>query len=156
VARNSKTQSRPVTLRLRIIVVQPPAGVQFRLQERRSDLVAPAHETRGELQFDFSLRLGPPRQGRLNFLGLAAQGPPAHRFIYINSGRRAGQQETCWDRRAKVPLTAITKALVQAALSDVGVVLEARIAGTASDGGPVCATAPLIGGGWRVVPKAAA
>jgi len=156
VGKNSKTQSPPITLRLRIRVVQPPAGVQFRLQEGRSDLVAPAHETRGEIQFDFSLRLGPPRQGRPNFLGPAAQGPAASRFIYINSGRRAGQQETCWDRRAKVPLTAITKALVQAALSNVGAVIEARIAGTANDGGPVCATVPLIGGRWSVVPEAAA
>ena len=88
-------------LEFRIAVVQPPAGVQFRLQEGRSDLVAPVSATAAELQFEFSLRLGSPRQGRPNFLGAPAQGPPASRFVYINSGRQAGQQGTPWDRRAK-------------------------------------------------------
>src|SRR3989442_4144162 len=30
-------------------------------------------------------------------------------FRSINSGRRAGQDDTCWDRRAKVPLQRITE-----------------------------------------------
>ena len=31
-------------------------------------------------------------------------------------------------------------------------VLEARIAGTSADGEPVCATVPLLGGGWQLRP----
>ena len=136
-------------------MVQPPTGVEFRLQEGRADLMVPVRVTAGEIQFDFSLRLGAPRGGQPNFLGSAAQGPPAGRFVYINSGRRAGQRGTLWDRRAKVPLRGITNALLQDALRE-GFVLEARIAGTAGDGGPACATVPLLGGTWRLASEAAA
>jgi hypothetical protein len=37
------------------------------------------------------------------------------------------------------------------ALATPGAVIEARIAGTAKDGGPACATVGLLDGGWRVV-----
>jgi hypothetical protein len=154
--KQTKKQAPPTVIRCRIAVLQPPAGVQFRLQEGPDDLVAPVRVTGGEIQFEFSLRLGTPRQGQPNFLGPAAQGPAGGRFVYINSGRRAGQTGTPWDRRAKVPLSGITKALVQSVLVDDRRMLEARIAGTANDGGPVCATVPLLGGAWRVVTGAAA
>jgi len=75
--------------------------------------------------------------------------------VYINTGVRAGQPDSCWDRRAKVPLGGITSDLIAAALAG-DVALEARIEGTARDGGPACATVPLLGDGWRLVPKAAA
>lgn len=145
---------QPDVVRLRISVLQPPAGVQFRLQEGRADLVAPTRVTRDDIQFEFTLRLGPPRRGHPNFLGPAAQGPPDGRFVYINSGRRAGQPGTAWDRRAKIPLRGISTSLVNAALTDGGQVLEARIAGTGRDGGPACATVPLLEG-WRLAPDAA-
>ncbi len=151
--RNEKSQALEVTLR--ISVLQPPPQVQFRLQEGRADLVPPAHVTDEEIQFEFNLRLCAPRRGHPNFLGPAAQGPPDGRFVYINSGRRAGQDGTAWDRRAKIPLGGISPALLKAALADGGRLLEARIAGTGRDGGPACATVPVIGG-WRLVPKAAA
>ena len=146
---------QPAAVRLRISVLQPPAGVQFRLQEGRAELVAPTRVTRDGIQFEFTLRLGPPRRGQPNFLGPAAQGPPDGRFVYINSGRRAGQQGTAWDRRAKIPLRGITTALLTAALTDGRQVLEARIAGTGRDGGPACATVPLLEG-WRLASEAAA
>ena len=148
--KHTKTRSPSTEVKLRISVVQPPPGVQFRLQQGRSDLMAPVRTTAEEIQFDFSLRLGAPRDGRPNFLGPAAQGLPASRFVYINSGRRAGQEGVYWDRRAKVPLTGITNALLDAALAGDGL-LQARIAGTAGDGGPACATVSLLGGAWRLV-----
>jgi len=153
-----KTKMQPPLrqIRCRITVVRPPAGVQFRLQEGRDDLVAPVLVTGDEIQFEFSLRLGTPREGQLNFLGPAAQGPASSRFVYISSGRHAGQTGTPWDRRAKVPLTGITDALVQSLLADDSRVLEARIAGTAKDGGLACASVPLLGGAWRLVTQAAA
>lgn len=140
----------PTTVQVRIIVTQPPVGVQWRLQEGRADLVAPTRVIGDAIHFEFALRVGPPRDGLPNFLGPAAQGPADGRFVYINSGRRAGQQATGWDRRAKVPLRGITVALLREVLSDGGKLLEARIAGTGKDGGPACATVPLLEG-WRVV-----
>ena len=51
-----------------------------------------------------------------------------------------------WQRRAKVPLAGITWTMIKK-----GSVIEAHIEGTARDGGPACATVPLLGGGWKVV-----
>lgn len=154
---NKRTVKKPLpaAVRLRISVLQPPAGVQCRLQEGRGDLVAPTRVTRDDIQFEFTLRLGPSRRGHPNLLGPAAQGPPDDRFVYINWGRRAGQQGTAWDRRAKIPLRGITTALLNAALTDGRHVLEARIAGTGRDGGPACATVALLEG-WHLASDAAA
>jgi hypothetical protein len=44
----------------------------------------------------------------------------------------------------------ITWELIDEALSKLSAVLEARIAGTAGDGGPACATVRLLDGGWKV------
>ena len=134
----------------RITVLDPPRGVLFRLQGGRSELIVPSHESTSSLVFDFTLRVqpgtagGPPR-----LLGPFAQGPPAKRFVYVNSGKQAGQAESCWDRRAKVPLGGVDASLVEQAAAS-GAVIEAQIAGTGRDGGPACATVPLVSG-WRVI-----
>ena len=140
---------------LRVTIVRPPANVDFRLQRGRTELVPPTRVTAVAIRFDFALRLGPSRKSnRPNLVGALAQGPPAGRFVYVNSGLRAGQQGSCWDRRAKVPLEGITAALIQAALAAGDLVIEARIEGTARDGGPACATVALLDDGWRLVPRA--
>ena len=135
---------------LRVTLVHPPAGVVFCLQRGRADLVSPTKATGEQLSFDFALRVHGDRvSGPPNLRGAFAQGPPATRFVYINSGTLAGQG-SCWTRRAKVPLSGITWELIEQAISNPGTVLEARIPGTAKDGGPVCASVRLLEGGWRV------
>lgn len=137
---------------LRITVVQPPRGVVFRVQEGRDGLLPPAREEDGALSFDIGLRaMEGGAGGAPGFRGPFAQGRPADRFVYVNSGTMAGQADSCWTRRAKVPLAGITREMVSQARARPGAVLEARIAGTARDGGPACATVPLLDGGWRVV-----
>ena len=86
------------------------------------------------------------------FFGAVAQGPPEGRFVYVCSGTLAGQAESCWTRRAKVPLDGITWRLIERVLSDGRLRLEARFQGRAGDGGPNCATVKLLEGGWRAVP----
>jgi hypothetical protein len=136
----------------RITVVCPPEGVTFRLQQGKTDLVAPAHATEDSLSFDFVLRVAGDRTvERPFFRGACAQGPPAGRFVYINSGTLAGQAESCWTRRAKVQLSGISWELIEQVLSSPEAVLEARIAGMGRDGGPACATVPLLAGGWRAL-----
>lgn len=137
-------------LRLRIVVVDPPASVAFAVQRGRSELLPPARQTPAELVFDFSVRVAQTKSGEPNFLGPFAQGTVGERFVYVNSGQRAGEAQSCWDRRAKVHLKDIGWPLVKKALANGGT-LEARIEGTSRDGGPACATVPLLGGGWRVV-----
>jgi hypothetical protein len=114
--------------------------------------VDPTSSAAARAVFDFSVRVGLPRAGGApNFLGPFAQGPPAQRFVYINAGLRAGQKNTPWDRRAKIPLTDITAAQVKSALATPGGRLEVRVAGTDDKGGPVCASVRLPPDAWRVV-----
>lgn len=143
-------------LPLRVTVVRPPPGVALQVQRGRSELLPPTNVDGDTVTFEFVVRVrdsqadGPPR-----ILGDFAQGPPKGRFIYVNSGKRAGQADSCWDRRAKVSLMTITSAQIDATLAEPGAALEARIGGTARDGGPACATVPLLDGGWRVGRNAA-
>jgi hypothetical protein len=101
------------------------------------------------MTFEFEVRVGTRSGGHPNFLGAFAQGPPAGRFVYINSGTLAGQADSVWTRRAKVPLAGITWAMIERARA-AGSMLETEIERTARDGGPVCATVPLLSGGWRM------
>ena len=122
------------------------------MQRGRFELLPPSHTKDDIISFDLSLRLGQPlSDGRPNLLGEFAQGTPQDRFLYVNSGTRAGQQHSCWDRRAKVKLFSIDNALIQRLLADPRGVLEARFLGTGRDGGPSCATVPLLDGGWKLV-----
>lgn len=142
----------PQELPLRITLLQPPPGVTFRLQRGKAELVAPTQSAADQISFDLTVRVGAPQaNGAPNFLGPCTQGPPQDRFVYINSGTLAGEADSCWTRRAKVKLAGITQALIAAALATPGAVIAARIAGKAKDGGPACATAPLLGDGWSVV-----
>jgi hypothetical protein len=141
---------------LRITVVAPPAGVTFRVQRGKSDLDAPVEEDAGHLSFDVTVRVVDPRpDGSPDFRGPCVQGRPGERFVYVNSGTSAGQAGSCWTRRMKVHLAGIPRELADRALADPSLRLEARVAGTARDGGPACATVPLLGGGWEAVPTAA-
>ena len=142
-------------LPLRITLVEPPPGVAWAVQSGRTELVEPTARAAALIAFDVTVRIGAPRPGgQPTFLGRVTQGPPTGRFVYVTSGQRAGQTDSCWDRRAKVPLKGITPELIAAVQQQPGARLEARIAGTAADGGPACATVPLLKGGWQVVAPA--
>ncbi|HEX6899198.1 MAG TPA: DUF5990 family protein [Thermoanaerobaculia bacterium] len=143
-------------LPLRIIVVQPPEGVTFQMQRGQGgkvDLVPPTHASQDSQSFDFALRVGERPNGQPNFLGPFVQGPQDGRFVYINSGTLAGQADSCWTRRAKVHLSGITRQMIEQALADPDAILEARIWGLAKDGGPACATVPILDGGWQISRK---
>jgi hypothetical protein len=142
------------TVSFRIVVVEPPRGVHFRLQIGKSPgkLLSPARSTSSALTFEFDLRLGEPLSGgRPRFLGPPAQGTPEKRFVYVNSGSLAAQTASSWTRRAKVHLSSITAAMVEQVLSGEGLALQAQFEGTAKDGGPACASVPLLKGAWQVI-----
>lgn len=147
----SKGQPEP-SFRMRIRVVAPPPGVRFAVQRGRSELLEPSAERREEIQFEFLLRSGSPLPAvPVNFVGEFAQGPPADRFVYINSGTLAGQADSRWTRRAKLKLASIPQQIVEAARSTQGGVIEARVAGTMADGGPVCASVKPQAVVWALV-----
>src|SRR5262245_34549901 len=134
---------------LRIVVVDPPSRTTFALQHGRTDLVAPVKATARSIVFEFPVSVADAASRPPRFTGGFTQGPPGSRFVYVNSGTMAGQADCCWTRRAKIPLTGISRTLLRSALAGNGRILEARISGKARDGGPACATVPLLAA-WAV------
>ncbi len=133
----------------RVVVVAPPAGVAFALQRGRLEIVGSATSDGTDLQFDFTLLVVRGPDGLPRFSGEFVQGPSGGKFIYVTSGKRAGQLASPWDRRAKVGLQSVTWPMVERVIQDSGYVLQATIAGVGRDGGPACATVPLLEG-WTV------
>src|SRR5262245_3770321 len=97
---------------LRIVLVAPPPGVDFGIQRGAGSEYATlflTRSTRGAITFDFSLPVAEnPKDGLPSFRGPLAQGPPARRFLYVDVGTYAGQTNTPWSRRMKIPLQGIT------------------------------------------------
>ena len=138
----------PKTVNLRIILERPTAGVDFGLQEGHGNSYTIAQKQRstgGDLEFEFTVNVKPGKDQLPNFTGPFVQGPTGEKFVYINIGTCAGQTETCWSRRLKIPLNG-TDALATANAVGItwdmlnsGKVLVALIPGTAPDGSPSCA-----------------
>ena len=140
------------SFRLRMVLESPVSRVAYALQRRDGELDAPTQTSATQISFEAVIRVGPVlADSRLNLLGEFVSGPPSERFIYINSGRRAGQADSCWDRRAKVKLASLAQDLIEAAMRSDHGDIEAHISGSALDGGPCCATVNLLGSGWKFV-----
>ena len=140
-------------LRLRILLVAPPAGVDFGIQEGKGsdyEMIQKQRSKGSDLTFEFSLTVKDNRDDGLpNFLGPLTQGPTTGRFIYIDVGKLAGQSDSCWERRIKVPLAGITWEMIGKASTNPKLVLEARLPGKGKDGGPSCATVKPTDG-WKL------
>lgn len=139
-----------IELPLRIVAVKPPAGSDFCLQRGKDERVQVARSAGKDLIFEFSVRVkGSDPSGGPRFLGPFVQGATGGKFVYIRSGKMAGQADSCYERRAKIHLKGIDWPLIERLRAGKGNCLEARYDGTAKDGGPSCATCEVIGG-WRV------
>jgi uncharacterized protein DUF5990 len=142
-------------LPIRLVLVDPPSGIDYGIQRgsgaQYETLFVQQRKKKGDVIFDFSLAVADGRKDGLpNFKGPFAQGPPTGRFIYVDVGTYAGQKDTPWSRRMKIPLQGITWALIKKVTSKPGHRLIARIPGTGKDGGPSCATVKLLGN-WEVI-----
>ena len=137
-------------LQVRVAIQAPPPGVEWALQVGRDVLLPPSRRA-GALEFEITLRVVAKPDGTVDFRGSAVQGPRNGRFLYLNSGVRAGQSESCWDRRAKISLEGLRPLL--AGLDAAAQAVRAAIEGTGKDGGPACASVPLSGPGWRAVAR---
>jgi hypothetical protein len=145
--------ARPAKLNVpaRIVLMAPPPGPTFALQRGKGDLAGVAVSTGQDLQFDFVFQAVEGPGGRVRFSGEFVQGPAGGKFIYVNSGTLAGDPRAAWTRRAKVSLESLTWAAVSGVAARPGLLFEARISGVAKDGGPACASVPLLNGGWQPV-----
>jgi len=139
-------------LTLRIVIEQPPAGVEFALQKGSGSACEAVQNQRSQgkdLAFEFQPSIKEGVSDSIAALGGPfVQGPRRQRFVYIDIGTYAGQADSCWRRRLKVPLDGIPAKLIGA-----GGVLEARVPGTGRDGGPNCATVKDFEG-WRPIAAA--
>jgi hypothetical protein len=134
----------------RIVLAQPPPGVDFGLQKGHGsnyETVQTVRSKTADLSFEFTVRVAEGKDGLPNFLGPFVQGPPRERFVYLDIGIWAGQIDSLWSRRLKIPLRDITWDMIKQA-SDHAQVLEARVPGTGKDGGPSCATVKPFSG-WK-------
>jgi len=137
---------------LRIVVVDPPPGILWALQLGQSELVKPASSTKSRISFDFTIDVVPDASAAgFRLGGPAVQGRVGERFVYLCAGAYAGQVDTPIGRRAKIRLEGIDRKLITASRAKRSGALEVQFAGTDSNGGPACATVPLLGKGWRVV-----
>jgi len=144
-------------LPIRLTFMDPLRDVTFRLRHGKTDLIAPVRRTDTALSFELTVRVAGARpDGSPSFLGPFTHRRPKGRILVVTSGTLAGQADSCWRRAALVPLSGITWETIEATLATDGAILEALLPGSARDGGPACATLPLLGGGWRVSIREAA
>jgi hypothetical protein len=131
---------------LRLSVTGPLAGVSYSLQDKDSTPVDVRVASDKTIVFEIPARLEEGKAG-WRFLGdfVRTEGK-SRRFVYVATGRQAGQHSLEWSRRAKVDLPEPTAAMVKAATKG-GLVLEGAYAGTDAKGGPTCATVKVE---WKV------
>jgi hypothetical protein len=137
---------------LRIVLDTPPSGVAFGLQKGHGsayETVQVQQSSGSDLTFEFGVELtGENVDGAGDFRGPFVQGPRGGRFVYLDIGTAAGQHDSPWSRRLKVPLSGITTAVLHRLASGANRVLEARVPGTGRDGTPSCASVKDFAG-WR-------
>lgn len=138
-------------VKFRIILETPPAGVDFGLQKGAGsdyETIQTQRSKGKDLRFGFTARVKEARDGSPNFLGPFIQGPHNQRFAYIDIGTYAGQKDTPWSRRLKVPIREIAWDTLNCVTA--GKLLETHVRGTAPDGSPTCATVKPFAG-WKIV-----
>lgn len=138
-------------LNLIIVLENPVPGVDYGLQKGRGnnyETIQTQQSVNEDLRFEFSVRVNEGKEGQPNFLGPFSQGTTADRFVYLDIGTYAGQKNTRWSRRLKIPLVGIGWDLITAA-TESRKVLETRVPGGGGDGGPTCGTVKRFSG-WHV------
>jgi hypothetical protein len=92
---------------------------------------------------------GTSRPAAPDFRGRVVQAPRGQRFVSIGIGSFAGQADSCWSRRLKVPLTGVACTMVDGAFADAEMVVGTRGRGSGRDGSPSCATVKPFDG-WKL------
>ncbi len=139
-------------LMLKIILVEPPTGVDFGLQKgsgSKYETVQIQRSGKKIVQFEFEVGIKTAKDGGYDFNGPFVQGPPHQRFIYIDIGKSAGQPGSVWNRRLKIPLAGMAGDAIKQALAGETIVFETMVPGTGKDGGPNCATVKPFQG-WHL------
>jgi hypothetical protein len=137
---------------LQIILIKPTPGVVFGLQKgsgNNYETVQKQIPASNDLSFDFRINVKGDRSKDKfpRFSGSFVQGPSGNKFVYIDIGTCAGQPDTSWSRRLKIPLTGITWKDIDSLSGNS--MLQASVPGIGKDGGPNCATVKPFEG-WHL------
>ena len=137
---------------LQIILIKPTPAVVFGLQKgsgNNYETVQKQVSTSEDLIFTFTIKVKGNRSiDKLPKLsGSFAQGPADSKFVYIDIGTYAGQSDSIWSRRLKIPLTGITWKDIDLLTSNS--MMQTTVPGTGRDGGPNCATVKPFDG-WHL------
>lgn len=139
-------------LPIRIILERPPTDVDFGVQKGRGnnyETIQKQRSNNNDLCFEFKISVKERKTLLPDFSGPFVQGPIAQRFIYIDIGTYAGQINSVWGRRLKIPLSGISSETIKLLLTDSSLILETKVPGTGKDGGPNCATVKPFPG-WHL------
>lgn len=134
-------------IKLRIILEKPTADTDFGIQQGSGHTYVTLQKQKStgeDLTFEERVKVKSSADESPVFLGAVTQGSPKERFIYIDIGRAAGQLDTLWSRRLKIPLKSITWELIQQLDTAQQAVLEVRVPGVGKDGGPNCGGAKNV------------
>jgi len=145
---NAVTQS----ITFRVILQTPPAGVDYGIQKGSGnayETIQKQRSTGKDLEFEFPLTVKTGKDNSPDFSGAIAQGKAGERFIYIDIGTYAGQADSMWGRRLKIPLTGITAASIKKLLAGTNLHLVSKVQGIGKDGGPNCGTVKPFNG-WHL------
>ena len=143
-----------MSLDLHIVLIAPPAGVDYGLQKGSGSKYETVQKQRSEgtdLLFDLVIEIKGDRTKNVlpDFKGHFVQGIVGGRFLYIDIGTAAGQHGTMWSRRLKIPLTGISWDTIDEVTAKPGAILETHVPGRGKDGGPNCATVKPFAG-WKL------
>ena len=137
---------------IRIILESPPPGVDFAIQKgsgNNYETILKQRSAQEDLCFEFKILVKENKAALPDVAGPYVQGPSSERFIYVDIGTAAGQFDSVWTRRLKIPLRDISVETIQQLLTDSSLVLETKVPGTGKDGGPNCATVKPFPG-WQL------
>ena len=126
---------------LRIILEKPFRGVEYGVQKGRGTDYQTIQKQKGgsaDLIFEIPIVAKFDKKGNYIFSGPFTQGKSQDQFIYIDIGTYAGQKDTPWSRRLKIPLKGISKPSIDNL--PVQKALVTKVPGIGKDGGPNCAT----------------
>ena len=134
-----------------INLIKPSPQVMFGLQKGSGsnyETVQKQIPTSNDLTFAFTIKVkGDRSKDKFPKLsGSFVQGSADNKFVYIDIGTYAGQSDTIWSRRLKIPLTGITWKDIESLTSNS--LLQTNVPGTGRDGGPNCATVKPFAG-WH-------
>jgi hypothetical protein len=136
---------------LRIVLEKPLPGIDYGVQKGGGNSYQTIEKQRsgeGNLVFEFNVTA--KTEGDIpDFSGPVVQGPKGERFVYLDIGTYAGQINTIWERRLKVPLRGISTETISELIDKPDAFLETKVPGIGKDGTPSCGTVKPFEG-WFV------